>query len=380
MFMRDHLMLTGTAVLSASAMAKEPPQRNPQLLTRPHLVRPTRAAQCEWIDGRVVMTSDWVELGTTTRNPPNTYAYDAFESDAAGAPTDDAPFGCTTTLPPGNRWYFGSTHNSPFWSNDMTTDAAGGGVQCQGLNVAWWWRVDPTSDYDDSDGDLWPDQDCYISVFTSEDFGFACEDDGLDSLYPGVTYLFPNLDGNDSHAFELGYFYANIDLGGTSLIHLMPADGVGGTIVMYGTAYDPDTGEITLTAGAGDVWAQPMLWGTDEDEPPGGTTRIGTQEAGIYVSDPDNPTALVCADYSFNVCPEPLAPSVGFLYKGIDPCPCTGDVNADGVVDSADLAALLARFGSSCPCPEPCVDDDGNGIVNIADLANLLSAFGTTCP
>ena len=49
---------------------------------------------------------------------------------------------------------------------------------------------------------------------------------------------------------------------------------------------------------------------------------------------------------------------------------CTADVNGDGVVDSADLGALLSGWGTASP------DLDGNGTVDSADLGTLLSAWG----
>ena len=50
----------------------------------------------------------------------------------------------------------------------------------------------------------------------------------------------------------------------------------------------------------------------------------------------------------------------------------TADLNGDGHVDAADLAALLARFGSAGPIG----DLDGSGLVDAADLTILLNAWG----
>jgi len=48
-----------------------------------------------------------------------------------------------------------------------------------------------------------------------------------------------------------------------------------------------------------------------------------------------------------------------------------GDLNGDGVVDTADLGILLAAFGSS----DAVADLNGDGIVDTADLGLLLSQF-----
>ncbi len=50
-----------------------------------------------------------------------------------------------------------------------------------------------------------------------------------------------------------------------------------------------------------------------------------------------------------------------------------GDINEDGAVDAADLAALLAAWGACAPdCPE---DLNNDGVVDAADLAVLLAAW-----
>ncbi|MCA9291071.1 MAG: hypothetical protein KDA25_08080, partial [Phycisphaerales bacterium] len=57
-------------------------------------------------------------------------------------------------------------------------------------------------------------------------------------------------------------------------------------------------------------------------------------------------------------------------------CECPGDIDGDGNVCPADLAALLADWntgGSGSPCS---TDIDGDGNVGPADLAMLLAAWG----
>jgi len=60
---------------------------------------------------------------------------------------------------------------------------------------------------------------------------------------------------------------------------------------------------------------------------------------------------------------------------GADEFGCPGDANGDGVVNFADLNAVLSNFGL-----ESSVGDiNGDGVVNFADLNAVLSAFGAGC-
>jgi formylglycine-generating enzyme required for sulfatase activity len=55
---------------------------------------------------------------------------------------------------------------------------------------------------------------------------------------------------------------------------------------------------------------------------------------------------------------------------------CDADVNTDGVVDSADLGALLSEWG---PCKSCTADLNGDNEVDSADLGALLSLWGAPC-
>jgi hypothetical protein len=60
--------------------------------------------------------------------------------------------------------------------------------------------------------------------------------------------------------------------------------------------------------------------------------------------------------------------------SGFGPDPSKGDVNLDGIVDDADLLAILFAFGSS----DAAVDVNSDGIVDDADLLTVLFNFGTS--
>lgn len=68
---------------------------------------------------------------------------------------------------------------------------------------------------------------------------------------------------------------------------------------------------------------------------------------------------------------------VGFDNLGLtrNPVGCAGDCNGDGMRDQADLALLLAFYGTS---GGPC-DPTGDGVVDQADLAFLLANYNQPC-
>ncbi len=64
----------------------------------------------------------------------------------------------------------------------------------------------------------------------------------------------------------------------------------------------------------------------------------------------------------------------------VEPQECPGDLDGDGDIDLADLAQLLAHYGTTSGATYEDGDIDGDGDVDLADLAALLSVYGTTCP
>ncbi|MFM1822804.1 MAG: Leukotoxin [Planctomycetota bacterium] len=70
----------------------------------------------------------------------------------------------------------------------------------------------------------------------------------------------------------------------------------------------------------------------------------------------------------------PGAPNLDCDYT-VEPNPCPADLDGNGSVDAADLAALLGSWGTA----DAAADLDGNGSVDAADLAALLGAWGA-CP
>ena len=58
---------------------------------------------------------------------------------------------------------------------------------------------------------------------------------------------------------------------------------------------------------------------------------------------------------------------------------CLSDINGTGMVDLADLQALLSSYGTLSGATWADGDLDGDGDVDLADLQALLSEYGTSC-
>jgi uncharacterized membrane protein len=63
----------------------------------------------------------------------------------------------------------------------------------------------------------------------------------------------------------------------------------------------------------------------------------------------------------------------------ITPPPCAGDADGNGVIEFADITAVLANFGNT-GAPFAPGDADGSTVVNFADITTVLASFGTACP
>ena len=72
--------------------------------------------------------------------------------------------------------------------------------------------------------------------------------------------------------------------------------------------------------------------------------------------------------------PNPFGGNIFNFTSGFGPDPSKGDVNLDGIVDDADLLAILFAFGSS----DAAVDVNSDGTVDDADLLTVLFNFGSS--
>jgi hypothetical protein len=75
-----------------------------------------------------------------------------------------------------------------------------------------------------------------------------------------------------------------------------------------------------------------------------------------------------------NLTEPPPAATASLVPSSVQPKCGVADINCDESVDSSDLGALLAAWGSS----DPTADLDGNGTVDSADLAIVLSNWSSS--
>ncbi len=109
-------------------------------------------------------------------------------------------------------------------------------------------------------------------------------------------------------------------------------------------------------------------------------------DAGDYTFALENVIANVFTAVNAAPTPSPVAAASvtlgagGFTFTVEAACP--GDVDGNGMIDLADLAGLLAAFGTSSGDPgyNADADIDDNGMVDLADLAGVLAVFGLACP
>lgn len=182
---------------------------------------------------------------------------------------------------------------------------------------------------------------------------------------------------------------------------------------------DPQTGQFPTLAGhlGTSLWptVDVSLAGSALNIPAalgGGTATIASGSGGDVYTAPNN-GGLALADFGgdlgayLDAVATPLVPGNAYRYvylesagaginNSLDPVfldtigydvvliaatVCPGDVNGNGTVDQADLAALLAAYNLSDGDAgfDPNADFDQSGTVDQADLAALLSNYNTVC-
>ena len=117
----------------------------------------------------------------------------------------------------------------------------------------------------------------------------------------------------------------------------------------------------------------------------GPTSPVGWNEHAFTVGDFVAPTAQVKVRFEASDLNSGSVVEAGIDAFSVeqrtceDPNPCFGDLDGDNDIDLADLAALLANYGTPSGASYEDGDLDGDGDVDLQDLAALLAVYGTPC-
>ena len=232
-------------------------------------------------------------------------AFDCFEgirvaTGGAGDPAtptdgDDPPLGCEGYDPfcdiaatgdcitgGGYRWFFGEAFHAPMTINMMVVEPGTEGLTSDRMQVAWFW------------GALGPNtsEQCFIAVFTAEDFDEFCADPPAGNSFDGVVLDFGDL------AAGIGYYWTDVELCLTGLFLDHPVDGSGAYTMIAASDFDPVGGTFTPP-----TLAQFMFWGLKVDSP-------GEQPTDVNYTDTDPPFLVI----------DPIL-ECNFFGPGFVPCP-----------------------------------------------------------
>ena len=346
------------------------------------MIMPQRMMKVRWENGRIIPMSDWVELGDfapagpcDTSGATEQLVFDHFSVNVNTGDIDTSRQVCI----PGRFFILVDSqdntriYHNPFYANDIESlaDPAFNGGTIRSLTHLWYWSPNRTRPPSGA-------QKCFVAIFCTEEFDTECQTSHLDTVLPGVVLEYQdNLPG--------GFYYSPVCLdpiGGIPLPATVADDGdtgqsvLGGYIVIYGKAFDPSSGEITLADGA-----QPGLWHPRLTNPRfGDSTNVQFDDSSP--TDGTHDPATECFDYTFNLgntgCPSPslLGGAIAFFAdRGCQPS--NGDVDGNGCVDDADLLAVLFAFGNTgSGLPE---DTNCDQVVDDADLLEVLFNFGSGC-
>ncbi|MFM9996650.1 MAG: hypothetical protein ACKVU4_12730 [Phycisphaerales bacterium] len=350
---------------ASSANGPRVPQAGPTV-QRAHALR---AAKFTKIDGRIVLTSPWIDragaggVSDTTVVP----AFDCYEGDPNSFPGLNVPSGfltCGNNGPanpgagPGNRWYFGPANVQPRTFNDMTLASGFNGADSTRVSFAWTQPLTTGS--------------VFIAISTYETFGTACQFPATPGFIDGVILEY-GLAVPVPPATITG-FYADEDLttGTTPLSLGLPADGSGA----YDIEFYSDELATTLVTVAG---IQPFYWGTGEDEPvPDG--RAGTQEPPEFADDtaPFGGAYGATECYQMNqptLCPTVFGVMMEFWAKQTVTV-CYPDCNLSGSLTVADFGCFQGKYVLG----DPYADCNASGTLTVADFGCYQGKYVLGCP
>ena len=387
---------------SAAALAEEPKLAGEKPSVAPHLQPLQRGPfvpvlRMARIGPDYRLKSPWYEVdnsGGIAQLCGQDPAFDEFEgarSATGGAADpatpsdgDDPPNGCEGYDPfcdiaatgdcaagGGYRFFFGSGFQAPMIVNDMVVEPGTEGGFSDRVQFAWYWSVGgPTTS-----------EQCFIAVFTAEDFSDNCLDPASSNGFDGVVFDFGVLGSGR------GYYWTDAELCLSGLFVDHPVDGAGAYTLIAAKDYDPVAGTFTPPTGA-----QFMLWGLKADSPgeePSDVVYVDTERPFLEI-DP----VLECNFFGpgFVSCPTDNLGHMFDMFTGAPPPTCVGficgDTNCDGLFNSGDIDPFFVALGEPALwegtyplCDLLCAADiNGDGAVNGGDIDRFFLALAGLRP
>lgn len=288
--MTSKILLAAAAVglIAGTGLAQKAVSRNDDAKR----ISPIRVAKARLVNGQVKIIGEWKPVLQRPQFLDQMWlgAFDAGEFGPDGIPTGTR-YGTDNG---DGRWWFGPEYGNTAACGNMTVKPGYAGKMGTISGFQW-------AQIDANGNGVVESYHTIISVFTAEDFDDTGAGPAFDNPYDGVAYDFGNItDGGTWYA-------APIELASLGLGHMLPTDGTGALLWLFGTT-DGAGGFVLNTTGQ----VQPLLWGSEV----AGTFPASPGTRTEWQWDDDNPRdgAYTAPDelysYAFGVDPDPLGTAI----------------------------------------------------------------------
>lgn len=299
-------------------------------------------------DGTYQLTTPWMPYSGAGTDAQDALVYDSEQVDDTGFPIGGSDCGEGS----GQRYLLSYTpgandYQNPYTTWNMSIDKAYNGAESGRCDFLWYW-TGTGNDY-------------YIAVFTSEDVSMDCSLPSENNVNAGVVF-------SGWSNINTGFFYTDADVSGNGLFWPLPADGLGGIVMIMADAYDGQT--FTLAAGP----TQPGIWFTSNI---GGLPgRPGVSEDPTWADvNSDGDHTDECFTYTgLGLCHEPGINAMAFWSEPAGPG-CYPDCDGDGELTFFDFLCYTNAFNAN----DAYADCDNDGELTFFDFLCYTNLFNAGC-